>query len=1563
MIKIYVFYNKKKNYYLLIHFKVIFECKPKININKMLKKNLLILLFFFSFSLVAQTNNWQLRNEKELTTLSKVKRANIPKNYKLYSLDLENLKNQLINAPNDLSGQSSNITIAFPNADGEMMNFRIYNSPIMEDGLSEKFSDIKTFLGKGIDDPTATMRFSITAFGLHAMTLSGNSGAIFIDTYTSDLKNYIVYNKSNLENTKIFECGFDELNHDAISPLIQNKSTTSKTSDGNFRVYRLAMAATGEYTTFHGGTIALAQAAIVVTVNRVNTIYERDFSARLNLVANNNLIIYTNAGTDPYSNGSPSIMINENQTNITSIIGSANYDVGHVLATNSGGLAGLGVFCNNTNKAEGVTGSGAPVGDPFDIDYVAHEIGHQFGCNHTFNNSCGGNRNNSTAVEPGSGSTIMAYAGICAPNVQSNSDAHFSYISIQEAIATTLNSASCAAVTPNGNFAPVVNAGLDYIIPRGTAFILKGSATDANGDALTYCWEQANNDISTQTPLQTSTTGPNFRSNPPISSPDRYMPRIEDVINNNLAPTWEVVPNVARTMDFALTVRDNSATNGGQTGRDDTLITTSSVGPFVVNTPNTALSWGTGTNQNVTWTVAGTDSNGINASFVDILLSTDGGFTYPILLASKVPNDGSEVVTMPNSTGDNRRIMVKGNNHIFYDISNTNFTITTSSATFALSYDGTIDGQNKSVCQGDNVAYDIKYETIGGFSANTSFSISGNPAGTIATFSPSNINSTGTVTMTLSNTTSVSPGLYTMVVTGTSGGTTKTVNLYLQIRNSAFTTMTLTSPTNDSFAQPTTVNLQWNNNTAATNYDVEVATDVDFNSTYLATNVTSTSYQLTGLLENTNYFWRVLPKNDGCQGAISSTYRFTTGQNSCSSVSSSDVPLTITSSGTPTVNSTLTISTVNNVIISDISVTLNISHTWISDLTVTLISPSGTQVQLFSNQCTNNDNAIATFTTNGSTLSCGTSPAISGNLAPAESFNSLLDTNSEGTWTLRVFDNTNQDGGAINSWSLNICSIPNTVLPCGTLTTTWNGSSWSNGYPVSNVAATINGNLTTTRDLEACSLDIIGNSNVIISSGNNFIIGNEVNVANTASLTLQNNANLVQIENTLNSGNATVYRETNPLKRLDYVLWSNPLTSSQTLKNFSPETLNNRFYSYNTQTNFYTVITNPVSTSFLLGNGYLIRMPDNHPTTPTIWNGEFTNGVPNNGNLEVNLSYFGANQKYNLIGNPYPSTINAETFLVNNNSDIDGVIYFFRKENNALGSMYATYTLGGATTASPTSPTPNGTIQVAQGFIVGAKNVATPKVTFTNSLRVNNNNNQFFRTSFGKSVYQPITMEKHRIWLNLTDDNGFFSQMMVGYMSNATIGLDDLIDGKSINDSPTFLSSLINNEEYTIQGRSLPFDNQDTVPLMFKTQVAGNYSISIGNIDGLFDGNQEIYLRDNLLNNVHNIKNTSYTFTSAIGEFDARFEIIYQNTILNTESFYSNNQVLISTENNHINVRSTIQLIQEITVFDLLGRNISSNINIENNDFVISKILPTKQTLIVKVLLSNGTTEIRKIQF
>lgn len=1545
----------------------------------MLKKFLLILTLFFSLSLFSQTNIWQLKNERELTFSTKVRRANVPKNYKILSLDLEKFKAQLVNTPirGSFTGRSSH-EMFLPNANGKIERYYVMETPIMEQELADKFPMIKSYAAQGVDDPTAIARFSVTQFGLHSMTFSSGNSTVFIDPYTEDRQNYIVYKRNDLERENAdFECLTDEGVH---LPSLETDRKASpinaiNTDDSTLRTYKLAQSCTAEYGNIFAGTGTIAQqkaniqAQMAITMTRVNGVYEIDLGITMVFVANNDLIIYLGSTTsDPWSNE----WNTKTAETIDSVIGVNNYDIGHNFNTTGGGNAGcLACVCkstsqSSTHKGRGYTGRSNPTGDAFDIDYVAHEMGHQFGGYHTQSNTNCRSGSGATEVEPGSASTIMGYAGICAANVQNNSDAYFAYVNIRDIsdyIKTTAG--SCSVNVPFSNQPPTVSAGLDYTIPKSTAFILTATGSDPDGDPLTYTWEQNDpeNPSSNAAPTSTRTLGPMFRSKTGTTSPSRYMPDLATVLTGSTSNTWEVVPSVARNLSFSVLARDNVA-GAGQTSSDLMDISVSGVaGPFLVSSPNTNVSWQRGSNQTITWDVAGTTTNGVNCEFVDVYLSSNGGTSFPTLLASKVPNDGSEIVTIPSSTGTNRRIMVKGNNHIFYDVSNTNFTVATSSATFALSYDGTIDGQNKAVCQGDNVSYDIKYETIGGFSANTTFSISGNPTGTIATFSPSTINSSGTVTMTLSNTSSISPGLYTMTITGTSGSTTKTVNLYLQIRNSSFSNLVLTNPINEASGQNTGLNLQWNPDPIATAYNLEVATDIDFNFLIANSNTSSTNFALSGLLSNSNYFWRVKPRNDSCEGSFSPVFRFTTGNTVCDNPGSTNIPIAISASGTPTVNSTITVPLVNNILITDLSVTLNISHTYVSDLTVTLISPNNTEVILFSNQCTSFNDVNATFSQSGSTLTCGTSPAISGNFLPQQSFNSFDGENSQGVWTLRVLDSANQDGGSINSWSLNICNVNNQPLICGQITTTWNGSSWSNGYPVSNVAATINGNLTATRDLEACSLEIVGNSNVIVSSGHNFIIGNAVNVANTASLTMQNNANLIQIENSINSGNAKVFRETNPLKRLDYVLWSNPLSSMQTLKNFSPETLNTRFYFYNTQANAYNLITNPLTTTFQPANGYLIRMPNNHPTTPTIWTGQFTSGIPNNGNYEVNLAYFGTTQKYNLIGNPYPSTINAESFLVNNNSNIDGVIYFFRKENNALGSMYATYTLGGATTTSPTSPIPNGTIQVAQGFIVGAKNAATPKVTFTNTLRVDNNSNQFFRTSFGKSVYQPITMEKHRIWLNLTNDSGFFSQMMVGYISNATIGLDDLIDGKSINDSPTFLSSLINNEEYTIQGRPLPFDNQDIVSLKFKTQTAGDFTISIGNLDGLFVGNQEIYLRDNLLNIIHNIKSTSYTFASVVGEFNSRFEIIYQNTILNTSSFDSKNQVLISTENNQINVRSTNQLIQEITIFDLLGRSICSNTNIENNDFIITKILPTKQTLIVKVLLSNGITEIRKIQF
>lgn len=642
----------------------------------MKKTLLLIVIVFASFvNSYGQNSLWTKTSNERLNELSKMDRATLPNQYDLYSLNFQAMKNQLQNAPLDSSNNISNVIIEFPNSNGQIQKYRIYEAPVMEKGLSDKYPDIKSYSGKGIDDPSSSIRFSTTIFGLHVMSLSGNSGTFYIDTYTKDLKNYIVYNRTNIQQqANRFNCLVQDETQIANAT---NSVNNALVSDGIFRQYRLAMACTVEYASFHvaaaglnGGTLAQKKAAVlaamVVTMTRVNGLYERDMSLRMNLIANNDLVIFITS--DAFTNNNATALINESQTVIDGAIGLDNYDIGHTVSTGGGGLAQLNSPCSSS-KARGITGSPAPVGDPYDIDYVAHEMGHQFGSTHTFNNDCGGNRSNGTAVEPGSGTTIMAYAGICAPDVQGNSDPHFHAVSIAQMTTFVMNGGNCSSNAPNGNVAPVVNAGVNYVIPKGTAFVLKGIASDANNDALTYCWEQINNQISTQPPLATSTSGPNFRSRPPSTSPNRYMPIFSEVLAGNLTPSWEVVPNVARSMSFALTVRDNRAPNGGQTKRDDMNLTVSNFGPFIITSPTAEnVTWEKGSTQTVTWDVAGTNGNNINTANVNILLSTDGGVTFSPLV-SNTPNDGSEAITLPYIASPNCRIMIEAVGNIFYAVS------------------------------------------------------------------------------------------------------------------------------------------------------------------------------------------------------------------------------------------------------------------------------------------------------------------------------------------------------------------------------------------------------------------------------------------------------------------------------------------------------------------------------------------------------------------------------------------------------------------------------------------------------------------------------------------------------------------------------------------------------------------------------------------------------------------------------------------------------------------------------------------------------------------------------
>ncbi|MBL0342799.1 MAG: T9SS type A sorting domain-containing protein [Bacteroidetes bacterium] len=401
------------------------------------------------------------------------------------------------------------------------------------------------------------------------------------------------------------------------------------------------------------------------------------------LIPNNNLLVYTNSTTDPYTNGNGGTMLTENINNCNTVIGSANFDIGHVFSTGGGGVAGLGVVCG-ASKARGVTGSSNPVGDPFDIDYVAHEMGHQFAGNHTFNSStgsCSGNQAASAAYEPGSGITIMAYAGICgSDNLASNSIAYFHTKSFDEIVifSTTGNGNTCPATTATGNTPPVVTSmGANYSIPISTPFILTGAANDG-GNPITYSWEQY--DLGTAGAWNANlANAPIFRPFTPTTSASRTFPKISDIINN-VTTVGEILPNVARTMNFRLTVRDNQAAGGGVTHPDTTVIISviNGGGAFAVTAPNTAVSWAGGSTQTVSWNVSGTTAAPISTANVKISLSTDGGNTFPTVIVASTANDGTESISVPNVASTQARIKVEAVGNIYFDMSNANFTITSS---------------------------------------------------------------------------------------------------------------------------------------------------------------------------------------------------------------------------------------------------------------------------------------------------------------------------------------------------------------------------------------------------------------------------------------------------------------------------------------------------------------------------------------------------------------------------------------------------------------------------------------------------------------------------------------------------------------------------------------------------------------------------------------------------------------------------------------------------------------------------------------------------------------------
>jgi len=546
-------------------------------------------------------------------------------------------------------------------------------------------------------------------------------------------------------------------------------------------------------------------------------------------------------------------------------------------------------------------------------------------------------------------------------------------------------------------------------------------------------------------------------------------------------------------------------------------------------------------------------------------------------------------------------------------------------------------------------------------------------------------------------------------------------------------------------------------------------------------------------------------------------------------------------------------------------------------------------------------------------------------------------------------------------------------------TTTWTGlggdSNWFNSAnwscntvpnSTSNVVVNTGAVVISAADAFAGSVALNGTSSLTLNSDNDLTVSNAVNVAVGATMSLQNNANLIQVNDVANSGKITVNRQSSALMRLDYTLWSSPVFG-QNLKDFSPYTAYPgypvggtvwRFYTYNSATNAYNSI-NAVANDFQVGKGYLIRMPDNHPTTPTKWNGVFT-GVPNNGTVTISGLYSGAaGFRFNAIGNPYPSPVNMADFVAENTTNITGTLYFWRKTNGtAPNPEYSTWTTGGFVDNGGAQVfNPNGILRTGQGFIVEMLAGAT-SVTFNNLMRSGDNANQFF-----KSSSKSIPLSGDRIWLNLTKSGGGFSQMLIGYFRNATLGVDYGIDGAVLGNSRPLLCSVINNVDYIIQGRP-SFVDTDEVQLNFRAAVAGQYAITIDHVDGLFSGTQAVYLKDKLTNTLHNLKAGSYLFASEAGDFSNRFALVYRDSLLSTDSMGFNLQSLIVyKENQNVIVNANEILLDNVKIFDLQGRKITEMKNINSAKAVFGNLNFANQILLIQVTSTEGIVVNKKISF
>lgn len=1034
--------------------------------NNISMRFLTTLSLLFSVALLSAQSNgryWSDIEPNQVVAPEDALIEKVPDAHRLLSLDLDQMRSDLANAPMEYTSAARTrpAVVSLPMPDGSYEEFEVVESPNMMPALATKFPEIKSFYGVGKNLIGARTRFDYSPTGLFGSIDYNGESVYLMPAMTMQDDFYVCYYKHDIDPSElpVTQCGVTK--EFMIENSRINKQLKQEAHDhdhGNavvtrnlgelveLRTYRTAITTTAEFSNANGGTVSSVMSAVNTAINRLNLFMVNDCDVKFLLVDGTEELFFFDTSGDPFNiNALGSDLTNANQTLVDNVIGTANYDVGHLfqqgtcfriddqgnVSQSLGGQAG-GRVCTANGKARGIDCFSGGIISTVD-NIMTHEMAHQFAAGHTWNNCPGVDSQfaGGSATEPGSGSTIMSYSGSCgAQNVFSFGVNYFNNESIVEVMNYSQlgTGSTCANVIETSNNQPEVT--LDYangfFIPISTPFQLTGTATDDDGEILDYCWEQ--HDFGIYGPMNNPMgDAPLFRSFPPSTTGQtRIFPNIGDLVNNQY-PINEYLPDYSRNLTFRLTARDNNPEAGGVDWEEVAFRSTESAGPFLVDFPNdSGESFVAGDEETIMWDVANTDNGVVKCKVVNILMSIDGGLTYPFTLACSTPNDGEEAVTIPNIVSGTARIKVEAADNIFFDISNNNFSV---AAPAEPSFSMTACDQFQQVCVPDVAVFDISTNAFLGYDDMLTLEIvEGLPAGVTPQFSTNPVMPGENTTLSVDLSAVDADGEFNVVLQATGAdGSTFSQDLFIEIVYNDFTELEMLTPVDGAKSQELGPEFTWVGLPHADQYDFELATSPTFTEDVMietAPNLASSSHTLSiGLEDNTIYYWRIRPINKCGKGDFLVPFVFSTFTTVCTDYQTEQGSIGIGAGSSATAQGVISIS--ENGLISDVNVVdIQGEYDAVPDLEMTLESPAGTKAILFGDIC-GNTSIYHLGLDDENPIPIGTDCPPTNGIAyhPQEELSIFDGENTQGAWKLNIRTLTNLGtGGFLGNWGLEFCA-------------------------------------------------------------------------------------------------------------------------------------------------------------------------------------------------------------------------------------------------------------------------------------------------------------------------------------------------------------------------------------------------------------------------------------------------------------------------------------------------------------------------------------------------------------